>query len=70
MPTIGKGGVVAKVTVHLGVEVDGFSVHLVESVESGNPLFHVTETEKMLDALKVKIRAMLVSNFGDIRRTE
>lgn len=55
----------AKVTVHLGVEVDGFSVHLVESVESGNPLFHVIETEKMLDALKVKIKAMVASNFGD-----
>jgi len=49
----------------MGVEVDGFSVHLVESVESGNPLFHAKETEKMLDDLKVKIRAMVASNFGD-----
>ena len=55
----------AKVTVRMGVEVDGFSVHLVESVESGNPLFHAKETEKMLDDLKVKIRAMVASNFGD-----
>jgi hypothetical protein len=60
----------AKVTVRMGVEVDGLSVHLVESVESGNPLFHAKETEKMLDALKVKIGAMVASNFGDVRRTE
>jgi len=65
MPTIGKGGVVAKITVRMGVEVDGLSVHLVDDKESGNPLFHVIETEKMLDALKVKIRAMVASNFGD-----
>jgi len=63
---------VAKVTVRMGVEVDGFSVHLVESVESGNPLFHAKETEKMLDDLKVKIRAMVASNFGDttVRKTK
>jgi len=61
---------VAKVTVHLGVEVEGFSVHLVESVESGNPLFHAKETDEMIDALKVKIGAMVASNFGDARRTE
>ena len=62
----------AKVTVRMGVEVDGFSVHLVESVESGNPLFHAKETEKMLDDLKVKIRAMVASNFGDttVRKTK
>ena len=62
----------AKVIVRIGVEVDGFSVHLVESVESGNPLFHAKETEKMLDDLKVKIRAMVASNFGDttVRKTK
>ena len=55
----------AKVTVRMGIEVDGLSVHLVESVESGNPLFHAKETDEMLDALKVKIKAMVASNFGD-----
>ncbi len=55
----------AKVTVRMGVEVDGFSVHLVDSVEIGNRLFHAKETERMIDALKVKIRAMVASNFGD-----
>jgi len=49
----------------MGIEVDGLSVHLVESVESGNPLFHAKETDEMLDALKVKIKAMVASNFGD-----
>jgi len=54
----------------MGVEVDGFSVHLVESVDSGNPLFHATETDKMIRNLNMKIKAMVVSNFGDVRRTE
>jgi len=57
---------VVKVIVQMGVEVDGFSVHLVESVESGNPLFHAKETERMIHNLKVKIREMVASNFGDI----
>ena len=60
----------AKVTVRMGIDVDGFSVHLVDSVENGNPLFHASETDLMLEDLRVKIMAMVVSNFGDARRME
>jgi hypothetical protein len=54
----------------MGIDVDGFSVHLVDSVENGNPLFHASETDLMLEDLRVKIMAMVVSNFGDARRME
>ena len=57
----------AKVTVHLGVEVEGLSVHLVKSVESGNPLFHAKEMDRLINEAKEQIGSMVVSAFGDVR---
>lgn len=60
----------AKVTVRMGVDVDGLAVHLISNMECDNPLFYATAVKSITDELEEKIINMVAATFGDIGRTE